>query len=144
MRVDCNAVFPRHNYPRNFFDSFQQAHLGMIRLMEFAFPKYNQCLTHQLPEVQAGPVGLVCSRCRQHLQVAPPRGRCSAYWESQPAAYSLDGEPCFVYVLAWDNYRIRSLHPPHSHADPRGQRARQTELDRSGIERDTAEDDGEE
>jgi hypothetical protein len=108
--------------------------------MDFEFPKFNQCLTHQLPETQASPLGLVCARCKQHLYVAPPHGRCSAYWESQPAAYSPDGEPCFVFVLAWDDYRIRSLHPPHSPADPRGPRARQTELDRSGIEREQVDD----
>src|SRR5258708_39644440 len=108
--------------------------------MDFEFPKFNQCLTHQLPETQASPLGLVCTRCKQHLYVAPPHGRCAAYWESQPAAYSPDGEPCFVFVLAWDDYRIRSLHPPHSHADPRGHRARQTELDRSGIEREQVDD----
>jgi hypothetical protein len=33
-----------------------------------------------------------------------------SFWESQPAAYTLDRQPCFVYTLRWANYQIRSLH----------------------------------
>ncbi len=81
-----------------------------------------QCLTHQRPEDQMSPVGLVCDRCKQRLYVKPPLGSCRGYWESQPAAYSLTREPCFVYVLAWEDFRIRSLHPAGSESDPRGAR----------------------
>jgi hypothetical protein len=54
------------------------------------------------------------------LYTDPPRGRCLSFWESQPGAYSAEGEPCFVYTLVWDDYRIRSLHESDSHDDPRG------------------------
>ena len=33
-------------------------------------------------------------------------------------------KPCFVYSLMWDDYRIRSLHPPNSQDDPRGEKAK--------------------
>ncbi len=72
------------------------------------------CLTHQLPADQASPVGLVCPRCKQRLYLRPPRGRRRSYWESQPVAYSLTGEPCFVYTLLWDDLRIRCMHPPEA------------------------------
>ena len=48
-----------------------------------------------------------------------------SYWESQPAAYSTEGEPCFVFTLAWDDFRIRSLHPPHSDTDKRAEKVKQ-------------------
>jgi len=35
-----------------------------------------------------------------------------SFWESQPVAYSLDRKPLFAYTLMWDDFRIRSLHPP--------------------------------
>lgn len=79
------------------------------------------CLTHQLPEEQTSLVGLVCSQCKHRLDTRPPQGRCRSFWESQPAAYGLDGQPCFVYTLWWDDFRIRSLHPPESHVDPRAE-----------------------
>ena len=81
---------------------------------------FTHCLEHQHAEDQMSPLGLVCPRCKQRLYVAPPRGRGRGYWESQPVAYSLDGRPCFVYTLVWDDFRIRSLHPAHSEHDIRG------------------------
>lgn len=39
-----------------------------------------------------------------------------SFWESQPVAFSLDREPCFVYSLMWENYRIRSVHLPDQEA----------------------------
>ena len=57
-------------------------------------------------------VGTVCAHCKQRLYVEPPVGMCRSYWESQPAAYTLIGEPCFVYTLKWDDFQIRTLHPP--------------------------------
>jgi hypothetical protein len=68
------------------------------------------CLNHHLPEDRASPLGRVCARCHRRLRVAPPPGRPMAYWESQPVACRLDGEPCFVYTLRWDEFQIRSLH----------------------------------
>jgi hypothetical protein len=76
------------------------------------------CLVHQLPEDQATPLGLVCRRCKQRLEAQPPTGRCLSFWESQPEAYSLNREPCFVYTLIWDDFRIRSLHPAHEAIEP--------------------------
>jgi len=105
----------------------------MMADMVHTFPEFNQCLAHQLPETQASPMGLVCPLCKQHLFTSPPSGRCLTYWESQPVAYSPFGEPCFVYVLAWSDFRIRALHPAGSHVDPRGIRVRQTELDVRGA-----------
>ena len=102
--------------------------------MQRRFPQFNQCLEHQLPEDQASPAGLVCACCKHRLYVAPPTGHSSAYWESQPAAYSLDGEPCFVYVLTWEDFRIRALHPPRSTTDPRGPRLRQMEFEAASAE----------
>jgi hypothetical protein len=81
------------------------------------------CLTHQLVEDQASPVGLVCRQCKLLLYTQPPAGRCRSFWESQPAAYSMTRKPCFVYSLMWDDFRIRSLHPPNSQNDPRGKKA---------------------
>lgn len=83
------------------------------------------CLTHQLPEDQLSLIGLVCPRCKQRLYTQPPLGHCLSYWESQPAAYSTEGEPCFVFTLAWDDFRIRSLHPPHSDTDKRAKKIKQ-------------------
>ena len=87
--------------------------------------QYTLCLTHQLPEDQVSPIGLVCPRCKQRLYTQPPLGHCMSYWESQPAAYSAKGEPCFVFTLAWDDFRIRSLHPPHSDTDKRAKKIKQ-------------------
>jgi len=77
------------------------------------------CWSHQLPEDRASPVGLVCPECKQRLYLQPPSGRCRSFWESQPVAYGLDGRPCFVYTLVWDDFQIRSVHPPESEHDPR-------------------------
>lgn len=82
--------------------------------------QFTRCLTHQMCEDQMSPVGLVCPQCKQRLYMDPPRGRCRSFWESQPGAYSPEGQPCFIYSLMWDNFRIRSLHSPESHEDPRG------------------------
>ncbi|MAT14938.1 MAG: hypothetical protein CMJ46_06680 [Planctomyces sp.] len=67
------------------------------------------CLIHQLPETQASPYGRVCPHCKQKLysgQAGSPRQR---YWDSQPGAHLLSGEPCFVYNIVWANFQIRSL-----------------------------------
>ena len=84
------------------------------------FPAFTQCLTHQQPEDQMSLLGLVCPRCKQRLYVDPPSGRCQSYWESQPAAYTLDRRPCFVYTLVWNDFRIRSLYAADSDSDLRG------------------------
>ena len=79
------------------------------------------CLEHQAVEDQMSPIGLVCPCCKHRLYVAPPSGRCRSFWESQPGAWSVDRQPCFVYTLLWDDCRIRSLHAPGVEFDPRGQ-----------------------
>jgi hypothetical protein len=88
-------------------------------------PEFTRCLLHQLPEDQMSFVGLVCPCCKRRLYTDPPRGRCLSFWESQPAASSAEGDPCFVYTLMWDDFRIRSLHPALSEEDPRGRRIRE-------------------
>jgi len=75
------------------------------------------CLAHQLPEDDSSPVGLVCARCRHQLRADPPRGNPLCCWESQPPVFGLDGSPCFVYTLIWENFRIRSLHPAELQTD---------------------------
>lgn len=80
--------------------------------METHIESRTQCLTHQLPEDQMSPIGLVCPHCKERLYTQEPTGRCRSYWESQPMAYSLEGDPCFVYIIKWDDFQIRSLHPP--------------------------------
>lgn len=87
--------------------------------MENFFPQFTHCLTHQLPEDQTSPLGLVCPQCKARLYVRPPAGRPMTYWESQPAAYTLDRDPCFVYTLRWDDFVIRSLHPARDESDRR-------------------------
>ena len=57
------------------------------------------------------------------------------FWESQPGAYDLNRRPCFVYTLIWDDFRIRSLHPPDSETDPRGRPAQ------DAAEEDVIQDD---
>lgn len=83
------------------------------------FPEFTHCLEHQLPEDQASPAGLVCPLCKQRLYVDPPQGRGFSCWESQPGAYTLTGDPCFVYTIIWSDFRIRSLHPAGVLIDPR-------------------------
>lgn len=78
--------------------------------MNLPLREYSWCLEHQADEDQMSPVGLVCPECKQRLYTRPPAGRMRTCWESQPAAWSLDREPCFVYTLLWDDWRIRSLH----------------------------------
>ena len=87
--------------------------------MEHFFPEYTQCLTHQLPEDQCSPAGMVCPLCKQRIYISPPEGRSFSCWESQPGAYTLNGEPCFVYTIVWEDFRIRSLHPAGVLIDPR-------------------------
>lgn len=94
--------------------------------MEQRYPKSTICLAHQLAEDQTSPIGLVCRQCKRRLYTQPPAGVCRSFWESQPAAYTLEREPCFVYSLMWDDYRIRSLHPPESNEDLRGERVKST------------------
>jgi hypothetical protein len=81
---------------------------------------YAWCLEHQAVEDQMSPIGLVCPCCKHRLYVSPPQGRCRSFWESQPAARSMDRQPRFVYTLIWDDFRIRSLHAPGVDTDPRG------------------------
>ncbi len=66
------------------------------------------------------PLGLVCPDCKRTLYLSPPTGRCRSFWESQPGASHLDGQPCWVYSLMWDDFRIRSLHPARVEHDVRG------------------------
>lgn len=89
------------------------------------FPEFTHCLEHQLPEDQASPVGLVCSLCKQRLYVQPPQGKGFSCWESQPGAYTLEGDPCFVYTMVWTDFRIRSLHPAGVLIDTRSLNASQ-------------------
>lgn len=91
----------------------------MLKIMALHPNTAAWCLTHNLPEDQQSLIGPVCSCCKQHLYVSPPAGTCRSFWESQPAAYTLDREPCFVYTLMWDDFRIRTLHPPGTEFDVR-------------------------
>lgn len=84
------------------------------------FPAVAWCLTHQRAEDQATPLGLVCPECKRRLYLAPPSGSCRAYWEGQPGARTLAGDPCWVYTLQWDDFRIRTLHASEAETDPRG------------------------
>ena len=83
----------------------------------------SRCLTHQLVEDRASAMGLVCPLCKERLETQPPLGRPLRFWESQPAAYSAEGEPCFVYTILWEDFRIRSLHPPATDEGARRQEA---------------------
>ncbi|MDA0833739.1 MAG: hypothetical protein O2955_05180 [Planctomycetota bacterium] len=93
----------------------------MTARFEIPLDHRTYCLTHFLPEDQASNIGLICPRCRQRLYTQPPSGTCRSFWESQPAAYSLHQQPCFVYTLQWDDFCIRSLHPPGDVLDSRSQ-----------------------
>lgn len=53
------------------------------------------------------------------------------FWESQPAAYSLNREPCFAFTLIWDDFRIRSLHPAASDSDSRFERVKRETVQRA-------------
>lgn len=86
------------------------------------FPDQSHCLSHQLPEDQTSPIGRVCSRCKHRLYVDPPQGEGRGFWESQPAAYTLLREPCFVYRLVWSDFEIRTLHGAGTDADQRSTR----------------------
>jgi len=87
--------------------------------MKHEYPQVTHCLNHQLPEDQTSMIGLVCPQCKHRLYTNPPVSEMRGFWESQPVAYSLDGRPCFVYSLMWENFRIRSLHAAESSADER-------------------------
>jgi len=87
--------------------------------MKQEFPHVTHCLTHQRPEDQTSMIGLVCVECKHRLYAVPPSGNRRGIWESQPAAYTLDRRPCFVYTLMWDDFRIRSLHAAESTVDAR-------------------------
>src|SRR5882724_9088166 len=89
-----------------------------IPLCQFAW-----CLEHQAPEDQMSPAGLVCPECKQRLYTQPPIGPLRTFWESQPGAWTVDREPCFVYSLLWDDYRIRSLHAVGEEFDVRSRHA---------------------
>ena len=67
--------------------------------MERATKATTFCLTHQLPEEQTSPIGLVCPQCKHRLYTRPPQGRCRNFWESQPAAYGLDGVQSLIELL---------------------------------------------
>lgn len=84
----------------------------MSRSAEAHFNTSTVCLTHQLPEDQLSSLGLICRECKAQLQAKPPQGRCLSFWEEAPAACTLDGEPYRVFTLAWDDFRVRSMHPP--------------------------------
>lgn len=92
--------------------------------MDAARPQFTHCLHHQLPEDQASTLGLVCALCKHRLYAYPPQGECRSYWLGQPGAYSLTREPCFIYVLSWDDFEIRSLHPAGSNEDHRSAKVR--------------------
>ncbi|WP_144995026.1 hypothetical protein [Polystyrenella longa] len=67
------------------------------------------CLIHQQPETQASPFGKVCPNCKRKLYTGQLGTPSTRYWDSQPGAYRLSGEPCFIYNIIWDNFQIRSL-----------------------------------
>ena len=85
--------------------------------------EFTWCLEHQTAEDQMSPVGLVCPECKRRLYTQPPTGLLRTCWESQPGAYAADGEPCFVYTLIWDDFRIRSLHAAGDEFDLRSRNA---------------------
>ncbi|MBI1345467.1 hypothetical protein GC163_04185 [bacterium] len=85
--------------------------------------EHGWCLIHQRPEDQSSWLGPVCACCKQRLYTRPPQGTCLSFWESQPVAYALDGEPCFAYTLMWEDFRIRTLHPAGTEFDVRSQNA---------------------
>ncbi len=84
---------------------------------------FTWCLEHQADEDQMSPAGLVCPECKRRIYTQPPIGPLRTCWESQPGAYALNGEPCFVYTLIWDDFRIRSLHPAGDEFDLRSTNA---------------------
>lgn len=67
------------------------------------------CLTHQLPETGTSPLGGVCRCCKSLVYLQANTNVQGAYWESQPAAYTLDRQPIFVYVRILDGIKLRSL-----------------------------------
>jgi hypothetical protein len=90
------------------------------------------CLTHQLEEDQATPLGMMCPCCKLRLYAIPPEGACRAFWESQPGAYTLNRQPLWVFSLMWNDFRIRSLHVDGTLEDERGMLVR--EMERMKIE----------
>ena len=84
---------------------------GKIFQMDVPLREFLWCLEHQAAEDQMSPYGLVCPQCKRRLYTHPPVGPLRTFWESQPGAWTVDRQPCFVYSLLWDDFRIRSLHP---------------------------------
>ena len=86
------------------------ARSGSIYYMKHSHSEITSwCLVHQEPETQASPYGKVCPHCKMKIYsglLEAPRNR---YWGSQPGAYRLNGLPCFIYNIIWDNFQIRSL-----------------------------------
>jgi hypothetical protein len=103
--------------------------------MERALHEFTWCLEHQADEDQMSPVGLVCPECKRRLYTRPPQGTLRTFWESQPGAWTTSREPCFVYSLLWDDFRIRSLHPAGAEFDVRSCNA-PVELPARGIPAD--------
>jgi hypothetical protein len=91
--------------------------------MDFPLREFTWCLEHQAAEDQMSPCGLVCPECKRRLYTQPPVGMQRTFWESQPAAWTVDREPCFVYSLLWDDCRIRSLHAAGDEFDIRSRNA---------------------
>lgn len=87
----------------------QVARVMMRPMSPLPIPK-TYCLEHQQDEDHPSPRGLVCPLCHARITQSPPQGICRSYWESQPAAYTVHGDPCWVYTLTWADFRIRSLH----------------------------------
>ena len=90
--------------------------MGLGTVVSNCIATQTRCLEHQLPEDQPSPYGLICRECHARLREDPPRGSCRGVWESQPVLS--DGEPCAVFALVWDNFQIRSLHPPKEEFSP--------------------------
>lgn len=65
------------------------------------------------------PAGLVCPECKRRLYTRPPAGVLRTFWESQPGGWTISREPCFVYSLLWDDFRIRSIHSAGAEFDVR-------------------------
>jgi hypothetical protein len=140
---DAEIAFPREvDLPLHFVSGDSLPVLSSMK-HEMDAPKtqFTHCLHHQLPEDQASTLGLVCALCKHRLYAHPPQGECRSYWLGQPGAYSLDREPCFVYVLSWDDFEIRSLHPAGSTEDHRSAKARAAQSAATSPEPEATEND---
>lgn len=122
--ISWRAAFWQQRIPPVRAESCGSPNRGSDKLKSMATSvSHAWCLTHQLPEDQSSWLGPVCPCCKQRLYTRPPQGGCISFWESQPVAYSIDGEPCFVYTLVWDDFRIRTLHPAGTDFDVRSRNA---------------------